>query len=81
MLAFVSYRRLTQVNQNIDSVLKYAPVRPVDFFISLFDQWPGPRMVFWSGLPDSLFSIQTPTFGTFWKAFERKILISFMTIW
>jgi hypothetical protein len=34
-----------------------------------------------AGLPDGLFSNQPPSFGTFWKAFEWKILISFMTIW
>jgi hypothetical protein len=33
------------------------------------------------GLPDGLFSNQTPTFGEFWKAFEWKMIISFMTIW
>jgi hypothetical protein len=27
------------------------------------------------------FQTKTPSFGTFWKPIERKILISFMTIW
>jgi hypothetical protein len=33
------------------------------------------------GLPDGLFSNQTQSFGTSWKAFELKILKPFMTIW
>jgi hypothetical protein len=32
-----------------------------------------------AGLPDGLVSNQS--FGTFWKAFELEILISFVTIW
>jgi hypothetical protein len=40
-----------------------------------------PSPGFRAGLPDGLFPNQTPSFGTFWKAFERIILISFMTIW
>jgi hypothetical protein len=34
-----------------------------------------------AGLPDGLLSNQPPNFCTFWKAFEPKILIYFMTIW
>jgi hypothetical protein len=36
---------------------------------------------FLAGLPDGLFSNQTHSFGTFWKAFKRKILKCFMSIW
>jgi hypothetical protein len=33
------------------------------------------------GLPDGLFPNPTPSFGKFWNAFERIILISFLTVW
>jgi hypothetical protein len=35
---------------------------------------------FATGLPDGLLSKQTPSFGRFWKPFERKILIHIMII-
>jgi hypothetical protein len=33
-----------------------------------------------TGLPDGLFSNQSPKFGTFWKPFEWEILISFIMV-
>jgi hypothetical protein len=69
------------------------PIKMVIFYIKATDvavklkkarcvrNWEEKKSNPWPGLPDGLFSNQTPSFGTFWKPFERKIFKSFMTIW